>query len=930
MPGPAGGNAKATRSSRVVPQITALSQPPRSDLVEPLPKIKQIGLLFHAEWRLRGWVVHAWAHPRRWHRIGACSASAWRYCAQLLVTVVAVAGASTGWAANAPGVIHPLEWPAAAPAAAMDPKIEQFVEQLLGSMSSEEKVGQLIQADIGSIKPDDLHTYKIGSILAGGNSAPGGDVRTTPARWLDLVDEFYRASIAEPSPQHAAIPILFAIDAVHGHSRIPGATVFPHNIGLGAAHDPALMEQIGQATAAEVAATGIDWTFAPTIAVVRDVRWGRTYESYSEDPALVAAYAPAMVSGLQGAVGSAQFLGPGRVLATIKHFLGDGGTLAGRDQSDNQSDERTLRDVDAAGYPPAIAAGALSLMASYSSWQSIKMHANHALLTDVLKGRWRFPGFVVSDWNAQEQIPRCTKFDCPAMLMAGVDMYMAPDSWRQIYASLLDQVQSGQILQQRLDDAVRRILRVKALAGLFGKGAPRERPGAGHFETLGSAGHRAIAREAVRRSLVLLKNNGQLLPLNPHAQILVAGAAADDIGMQCGGWSIDWQGDHNTNADFPGATSIFGGIQAAVAAAGGTAILSPDGSFRQRPAAAIVVYGETPYAEFEGDRETLEFSANNRRHLEILRRLRAAGIPVVSVFISGRPLWVNRELNASDAFVAAWLPGSEGAGIADLLFRQTDGSIRQDFTGRLSFSWPATAMPVTFTDAGVVHGAQFPRGFGMSVRQQTPLRRLAEDPQLPPGMRARDTLFYAGHVAAPWSIYLSDPTAGVRLTTTTAASPGGALSAQLDAALARVTWTGRALGLFTIGGRAADFGALAGEHAAMVLRYRVESPPQQPVRLSMICEAPYAATLPAASSAAPVNWALCGTRAGASLDVTARFVAAPIGSWQTLSIPLACLTSDGAALAHVSAPFTLTTAGAFGVSFAEIRLVRGAGNTACR
>jgi len=853
-----------------------------------------------------------------------------RCLATVFVSAMALAGSSAPRAGQAPAVIHPLEWPPFAPANALDAKTEQFVEQLIGRMSSEEKVGQLIQADIGSIKPEELHKYKLGSILAGGNGAPGGDVRTTPARWLDLVDEFYRASIAEPSPQHAAIPILFAIDAVHGHSRIPGATVFPHNIGLGATHDPGLIEQIGQATAEEVAATGIDWTFAPTIAVVRDVRWGRSYESYSEDPASVAVDAPAMVSGLQGELGSAQFLGPGRVLATIKHFLGDGGTLAGRDQFDNQADERTLREVHAAGYPPAIAAGALTLMASYSSWQGIKMHANRALLSDVLKERWHYPGFVVSDWNAQEEIPGCTKFDCPAMFMAGVDMYMAPDSWRQVYASLLDQVRSGQIPQQRLDDAVRRILRVKTLAGLFDKGAPRERPGAGHFETLGSAAHRAIAREAVRRSLVLLKNNGQLLPLDPHGQILVAGAAADDIGIQCGGWSIDWQGDHNTNADFPGATSIFGGIQAAVAAAGGSAILSPDGSFRRRPAAAIVVFGETPYAEFEGDRETLEFSATDRSHLQILRRLRAARIPVVSVFISGRPLWVNRELNASDAFVAAWLPGSEGAGVADLLFRQADGSIRQDFTGRLGFSWPATAMPVTFSDAGAVHGALFARDFGLSVTQRTQLRRLAEDPQLPPALRARDTLFHAGHVTAPWSIYLSDPTAAVRLTTATAPSPGGAVTAQLDAAVARVTWSGRSPGVFSIGGRAADFGALAREHAAIVLRYRVESHPQQPVRLGMICEAPYATHPPPDSAAAPIDWARCGTPSGALLDVTARFAAAPIGTWQTLSIPLACLSGDGADLAHVSAPFALITAGPLAVSFSEIRLVRGAGNTACR
>jgi beta-glucosidase len=848
----------------------------------------------------------------------------------LFMTAMAVAASSTDRAENAPAVIHPLDWPPAAPGVALDPKIEQFVEQLISRMSIEEKVGQLIQADIASIKPEDLHTYKLGSILAGGNSAPGGDVRTSAARWLELVDEFYRASIAQPSARHVAIPILFGIDAVHGHTRIPGATVFPHNVGLGAMHDPALIERIGQATAEEIASTGIDWTFAPTIAVVRDVRWGRSYESYSEDPALVAADAPAMVSGLQGAAGSPQFLAPGRVLATIKHFLGDGGTLSGRDQFDNPSNEHTLREVHAAGYPPAIAAGALTVMASYNSWHGIKMHANHALLTDVLKGRWHFPGFVVGDWNAQEEIPGCTKSDCPAVLMAGVDMYMAPDSWRELYASLLDQVQSGRIPQQRLDDAVRRIVRVKALAGLFDKGAPRERPGAGHFETLGSIAHRVIARQAVRESLVLLKNNDHLLPLDPHAQILVAGAAADDIGMQCGGWTIDWQGNHNSNADFPGATSIFGGIRSAVEAAGGTAVLSPDGSFRQRPDAAIVVFGETPYAEFQGDRETLDFSANDRSHLQILRRLRAAGIPVVSVFISGRPLWVNAELNASDAFVAAWLPGSEGAGVADLLFKPADGSSRRDFTGRLSFSWPANAMPVSFTDAGGVQGALFARGFGLSVAQRTQLRRLAEDPQLPQALRTGEALFYAGHVTAPWSIYLSDPTATVRMTTATAASPGGALTAQLAGPIARVTWSGPSTGVFFIGGRAADLGALTREHAALVLRYRLESHPQQPVRLSMTCEAPYPTHAPPDTAAAPIDWTQCGTLTGASLDLTASFAAAPIGAWQTLSVPLACLASDGADLSHVSTPFALTTGGPFALRFSEIRLVAEAGNTACR
>ncbi len=349
-------------------------------------------------------------------------------------------------------------------------------------------------------------------------------------------------------------------------------------------------------------------------------------------------------------------------------------------------------------------------MASYNSWQGMKMHANHCLLTDVLKERWQFPGFVVGDWDAQEEIPGCTKFDCPDHAAAGVDMYMAPDSWRELYANLLDEVQLGPIPQPRSTMPCAASCASRRWRGLFEKPAPKDRPGAGHFDTLGSAAHRAIAREAVRKSLVLLKNNGQLLPLDAHARILVAGAAADDIGIQCGGWTIDWQGDHNSNADFPGATSIFGGIKAAVEAAGGTAILSPDGSFSQRPTAAIVVYGETPYAEFEGDRETLEFSPHDRSHLKILRRLKAAGIPVVSVFISGRPLWVNRELNLSDAFVAAWLPGSEGAGIADLLFKPTAGSGQRDFTGRLAFSWPA------HRHAGDVHRIRQCRGRAVCTR----------------------------------------------------------------------------------------------------------------------------------------------------------------------------------------------------------------------
>ncbi len=662
------------------------------------------------------------ARVRRALRIGTATCIA-------LVLAAGTAGAQT---------IHPSLWPATAPATAVDPRVEQRVERLLATMTWEEKVGQLVQADIGSITPDELRRYKLGSILAGGSSAPDGNVRSPAAKWLALAEAYYRASVAGASPLHPAIPILFGIDAVHGDGHIPGATIFPHNIGLGAAHDPPLIEQIGQATAEEVAVTGLDWTFAPTIAVVRDVRWGRSYESYSEDPAEVAAYAPAMVSGLQGRAGTPSFMAPGHIIATVKHFLGDGGTFEGHDQGDNRSDERTLRDVHGAGYRAAIRAGVLTVMASYSSWHGIKMHANHALLNDVLKERWHFPGFVVGDWNAQGQIPGCTRFDCPQVLLAGVDMYMAADSWRQLYENLLGEVKSGQIPPQRLNDAVRRILRVKILAGLLDEPDPRERPDAGEYWRLGSPPHRAIARRAVRESLVLLKNNGRLLPLAPRERVLVAGPGANDIGMQCGGWTIDWQGARNTNADFPGGTSIFAGIKAAVTAAGGTVILSTDGSFSERPDVAIVVFGERPYAEGVGDRSTLDFSARNPAPLQLLRRLRAAGIPVVSVLLSGRPLWVNPELNASNAFIAAWLPGSEGEGISDLLFRRPDGALRYDFTGRLGFSWPATALPVTFAASGAVRGALLPRGFGLSLGDRQDLPLLSEDPHVPAALLLRD------------------------------------------------------------------------------------------------------------------------------------------------------------------------------------------------
>jgi beta-glucosidase len=632
------------------------------------------------------------------------------YCALCAVAAAAVSAPLSASAEG--GAAHPGRWPKLTPALARDPQLEARIEQLLARMTPEQKVGQLIQADIGSINPEDLRHYPLGSILNGGNSSPRDDKLAAPSEWLALADRFYDASTAAPASP--GIATLWGTDAVHGHSNIPGATIFPHNIGLGAARDPELIRRIGEITALEVRVTGLDWAFSPTVAVARDARWGRTYESYSENPQLVRAYAAAMVLGLQGAPGTAQFLDAAHVLATPKHFLGDGGTTGGTDQGDNTASEAELIDVDAAGYEGALSAGAQTVMVSYSSWHGAKMHGNRALLTGVLKGRMGFDGLLVGDWNGHAQLPGCTPVSCAAAIEAGLDVLMAPDGWRELHGNLLAQLRSGEIPAERLDDAVRRVLRVKLRAHLDREGRPSSRPFAGHYELLGAPEHRAVARQAVRESLVLLKNRNHLLPLSPRAHVLVAGDAADNIARQSGGWTINWQGTE-PNQDFPHAESIYAGIARCVKAAGGTATLSPTGAFTARPDVAILVFGEHPYAEGAGDLSTLEYSPGDKHDLELLRRLRSQDVPVVAVFLSGRPLWVNAELNAADSFVAAWLPGPEGEGIADVLFRSPEGAVRYDFRGRLPFSWPRSPRPPAL-DHGRGEPPLFPFGFGLSYR----------------------------------------------------------------------------------------------------------------------------------------------------------------------------------------------------------------------
>jgi len=634
-----------------------------------------------------------------------------------LFTTVAGVAVLAGCASTAP--IAPSA--AVAPLASVPVATESEdarIAALLSRMSLAHKVAQLIQPQINSVTPEEMRTYRYGSYLNGGNGGPYGNEFAPAADWLKLADEMWDASTAPLPNGEPAIPAIWGTDAVHGHTNVVGATIFPHNIGLGAAHDPDLVRRIGAATAAEIAATGIDWNFSPTVAVAQDDRWGRTYESYSEDPATVAELGAALVEGLQGKATPDGRIGAGHVIATAKHFFGDGGTTQGVDQGNVNGDLAQLEAIHARPYPAVIAAGVEAVMASFNSINGTKMHGNKPLLTGLLRGQMGFTGVVVGDWNGHAQIPGCTPSNCPQALLAGLDIYMVPDDAKALHASLLAQVKDGTIPMARLDEAVSRVLRMKLHAGLLDPGAkrPSQRSNGGDFALLGSPAHRALAREAVAKSQVLLKNNG-VLPLKVGASILVAGRAADDIAQASGGWTLTWQGgDELTNARFPGATSIWAGLKAAAAEAGGTATLSADGSYATKPDVAIVVFGEKPYAEFAGDRKDLVFA--DREGLDLLRKYRAAGIRTVAVFLSGRPLWMNRELNAADAFVASWLPGGEGAGVADVLYG------RRPATGRLSFSWPAhcTGQPVNGAE-----GALFPRGYGLSFGRVTPVARLDEN-----------------------------------------------------------------------------------------------------------------------------------------------------------------------------------------------------------
>lgn len=773
------------------------------------------------------------------------------------------------------------------------------VAKLLATMTLEEKVGQMVVAEMGFITPEQVKEFSVGAVLEAGGAYLNKNKQAKISDWVLQTQRYYVASV-DTSGGRAGIPILWGTDAIHGHNKAFGATVFPHNIGLGASRNPELVRRIGEVTALETLIAGKNWTYAPVVSVVRDDRWGRSYESYSENPALVAELGRQAVLGFQGEVGKT-FMQPNRLMATAKHFIGDGGTEDGVDRANNLASEEDLIRIHSPGYVATLEAGVLSVMASHNSWQGTRLHGHKYLLTTILKEHMGFDGFVVGDWNSHGLIPGCTNSDCPESINAGVDMIMAPEHWKEFIQSTIGHVKSGRISQARVDDAVSRILRSKIRAGLRESGAPIQRPYTNQTAQFTDPAHHALARQAVRESLVLLKNNGQLLPLDPKQNILIAGEGADNIAQACGGWTISWQGTGLDNNDFPNATSIAKGLEQQIKAAGGKAVINKDGRFKQKPAVAIVVFGEHPYAEWQGDVKTLAYQPRVNSDAKLLESLKAQGIKTVAVFLSGRPMWVNRELNASDAFVAAWLPGTEGGGIADVLLRKKDGAIAHDFKGKLSFSWPAK--PDQTTNEGDGSTPLFPYGFGLSyAAPSADLGPLNTDVGSAADLINGNTPMFNGRAKAPWVLniqsagevqpYQSSTLAGKVITLTEADqhTQGDAVDA---------LWNGSGTGLLALQTPKASQNTtdLLARKGVVAFDLMVLQKPTAKVEFEM--------------SYAPKSIAH-------REDFTAQLQAAEPNSWRRYRVDMACFAKQKIDFSELNQGFGLLTSGKLQVRLANV------------
>ncbi|MGW0593348.1 glycoside hydrolase family 3 N-terminal domain-containing protein [Streptosporangium sp. NPDC002607] len=808
------------------------------------------------------------------------------------------------------------EWPKVDSAIDQNRSDEKRVAKILAGMTLAEKVGQMTQPEITAITPDEVKQYFIGSVLNGGGAWPNRDKHAAPKAWLDLADAYWNASVAT----RTKIPVIWGIDAVHGNNNVYGATVFPHNIGLGAAQDPCLVRDIGAATARQIRATGQDWAFAPTLAVPLDDRWGRTYEGFSEDPRITRAYGYEAVRGLQGK--HPRGIGSDGVIATAKHFIGDGGTVKGVDQGVNPSSEAEMINVHGQGYYSALAAGAQSVMASFNSWTNAdlginegKLHGSKRALTDILKQKIGFDGIVVSDWNGIGQVAGCTNASCPQAINAGIDVVMVPNDWKAFIANTIAQVQSGEIPMARIDDAVTRILRVKLRTNVLDGPKPSKRAFAGSTDALQA---RKLAREAARKSQVLLKNNGKVLPLAANSKVLVVGKSADSLQNQTGGWTLTWQGTGNVNADFPNGTTILGGLREALGAANVTFNETGEGVDPSAYDAVIAVIGETPYAEGVGDlaRRSLEAAKIYPADLAVLERVSGKGAPVVTVYVSGRPLWVNKELNRSDAFVAAWLPGTEGGGVADVLVR---GRYRDGFTGKLPYSWPKSACQTPLNAGTEGYDPLFPLGYGLRNGQTGSVGTLDETApefgcggQGGGGEATEDLEIFNRTDIAPYKSFIgsAENWGGTEIGADGQASHAEISVVQSDVNVQqdglKATWSGTGPAQIYLQDPAggSDLRGYLNSGAALVFDTIVHQAPAARTVLSVHCVYP------------------CFSEVVA----TSLFQGLPAGSKATVKIPIACFAAGGLDLEVVNTPFLVYTDGAFSASFANVRWVPKAAN----
>ncbi len=825
---------------------------------------------------------------------------------QLRLAVASALAAAAFCASAAPQIDA---WPHLKSAIAPDAALEARVREIVGRMTLAQKIGQMTQAELKAVTPDDVRTYYLGSVLNGGGSWPHNDKHAGAADWLKLADAFYDASMT--TDMAVKVPMIWGTDAVHGHNNVYGATMFPHNIGLGAARDPELVKAIGAATGKAVRATGIAWVFGPTVAVVRDDRWGRTYESFSEDPQLVRRLSGPYVTGLQGALKD-----DANVIASIKHYMADGGTQFGINMGVAKVSERDMMNIHAQGYYAGIEAGAQTVMASFNSWNDVvagkdygKVHGSRYMLTDILKDRMGFDGFVVTDWNGHGEVPGCRNDSCAQAINAGIDMVMVPNDWKAFIANTIKDVEAGRIPMARIDDAVSRIVRVKLRAGVFDK-RPSQSAWAGKDDALLA---KELGRRAVRESLVLLKNEGPALPLAPSKRILVVGKAADSMANQTGGWALTWQGTANTNADFPKAETILAGLKAA----GANVTYSADaaGVDPARFDAVIAVIGEAPYAEGDGDivpSGTLRHSSRYPEDLAVLQKVHGKGKPVVTVFLSGRPLWVNDLLNLSDTFIAAWLPGTEGKGVSDLLVAGK-GAKPYDFKGKLSFSWPKSVCqtPLNVGDAG--YAPLFTYGYGLERGKRSHLGKL--DATYPAGGCSASGTYpifgQADRASYPLRIVSGTQTAALGADLNAGASlPGVSVAiaqirTQQDAKL--VTWTAPAA-FEAHGGKPLALPAALADKGALRFDTIVQQAPAGKVTIAMACGA-----------------AACGT----PLDATRLFARLAGKGRQEVAIPLACFRAHGVDLARVVTPFRVTSDGPFTAAFGNVDVTTSADAVTC-